>query len=74
MMTPDLNEDSNSNNSNNNFMSKNNSTSSSSSSSSTSSTTLNIKNDLKRKINDSNNGFDEIASKTTKRIQQQQLK
>jgi hypothetical protein len=66
MMTPDLNEDSNSNNSNNNFMSKNNSSSSSS--------TLNIKNDLKRKINDSNNGFDEIANKTTKRIQQQQLK
>ena len=64
MMTPDLNEDSNSNstnNNNNNFMSKTNNSSPSSSSPSS------IKNDLKRKINDSS--VEEIAIKTIKRIQ-----
>ena len=67
MMTPDVNEDSNSSN---NFMSKTINSSNNCSSSSTT-TTTNTKNDLKRKINDLTCA-DEIAIKNTKRIQQQQ--
>ena len=66
MMTPDVNEDSNSSN---NFMSK--SINSSNNCSSSSTTTTNTKNDLKRNINDLTCA-DEIAIKNTKRIQQQQ--
>ena len=68
MMTPDVNEDSNSSN---NFMSKSINSSNNCSSSSTTTTTTNTKNDLKRKINDLTCA-DEIAIKNTKRIQQQQ--
>ena len=53
MMTPDFNEDSNSNSNNNLISNSSNSNNSN-------------KNDLKRKINDSS--IDEIASKSTKRI------
>ena len=67
MMTPDVNEDSNSSN---NFMSKSINSSNNCSSSSTT-TTTNTENDLKRKINDLTCA-DEIAIKNTKRIQQQQ--